>query len=187
MRLLYGIAVFLPLLLTAPAQAEFYKYTDQNGNIRFTDDITRVPRNQRQQLKIYEESKSTAQASAPAESTEPSPPATAEATAPSAGDVDENQLRAMHETLERKKSALAEQYRALTEVRKDLENRRGEIRTREEAERYQQSVRRFNARNDAYQQKRKAFDEEVESYGRLNSRFAETNPPEKAMPSQTTP
>ncbi|GEM_PF-6232432 len=30
MRLLYCLAVLLPLLMTAPAEAEFYKYTDKN-------------------------------------------------------------------------------------------------------------------------------------------------------------
>jgi predicted RNase H-like nuclease (RuvC/YqgF family) len=173
--------------MTNPAEAEFYKYTDQNGNIRFTDDITIVPREQRQQLKVYEESKPAGQITAPAVSKEASPEAVPETEAPLVGDVDEDQLRAMHEALERKKSALADQYQALTEARRALESRRDEIRTKEAAEQYQENVRRFNERNDAFEQKRKAFDEEVKSYGRLNARFAETQQPEKALPQQTTP
>ena len=31
---------------------------DENGNIRFTDDITMIPREQREKLKVYEEVKS---------------------------------------------------------------------------------------------------------------------------------
>ena len=187
MRLLYCLAVLLPLLMTAPAEAEFYKYTDENGNIRFTDDITLVPREQRQNLKIYETSEPAGQNAAPTETEEPPFSPVPEAEAQAVGDVDEERLRAIHEALERKKTALAEQHRVLAEERGALESRSGEIRTQEEAEQYEENVRRFNERNAAYEQKRKAFDEEVKSYGRLNARFAETAQPEKGLPQQTTP
>ena len=46
------------LLFSASASAEFYKYTDEDGNIRFTDDINLVPEEQRSKIRSYVESES---------------------------------------------------------------------------------------------------------------------------------
>ena len=51
-----NIPIFIIIvLLSAPASAQFYKYIDEDGNIRFTDDINQVPENQRATVKSYEE------------------------------------------------------------------------------------------------------------------------------------
>ena len=55
MRLI-NIPIFIIIvLLSAPASAQFYKYIDEDGNIRFTDDINQVPKQQRTTVKSYEE------------------------------------------------------------------------------------------------------------------------------------
>ena len=50
-RLLYCglIVVFFPYT----ASAEFYKYKDKNGHLIFTDDVSRVPVNQRDEVTIF--------------------------------------------------------------------------------------------------------------------------------------
>ena len=44
------------LLLSVPAFGEFYKYVGPDGRIRFTDDYSKVPMEQRQSLKEYKDS-----------------------------------------------------------------------------------------------------------------------------------
>ena len=39
------------LLFSAGAGAEIYKYTDEEGNLRFTDDINQVPEAQRTNIR----------------------------------------------------------------------------------------------------------------------------------------
>lgn len=83
MRTGLGIILIAAMLAVPPASAEFYRYVDENGNIRFTDDITMVPREQREKLREYQDaingSEDTPEASqaapaAPAEKTpEPDP------------------------------------------------------------------------------------------------------------------
>ena len=51
------VAVMFVLVAT-PAFCEYYQYTDQNGVLRFTDNIAGVPPDQRPDVKIYESVKS---------------------------------------------------------------------------------------------------------------------------------
>ncbi|MGB5983923.1 MAG: DUF4124 domain-containing protein [Desulfobacterales bacterium] len=43
------------ILLCGSAAAQIYKYVDPGGALRFTDDITQVPEDQREQITTYEE------------------------------------------------------------------------------------------------------------------------------------
>ena len=47
--------VLITMLFAVTASAEYYRYRDQNGNIVYTDDITRVPRDQQAALQKYRE------------------------------------------------------------------------------------------------------------------------------------
>jgi hypothetical protein len=51
---LFFIGSHTPLQL-APAQVAFYKYVDKNGNIHFTDKLYSIPKEYRNQIKIYKE------------------------------------------------------------------------------------------------------------------------------------
>lgn len=53
--LLAGILV----LLTSPVWGEYYQYTDENGVLRYTDNIAAIPPDQRPKVKIYESVKSS--------------------------------------------------------------------------------------------------------------------------------
>ena len=44
------------LMFSVSASAEFYKYVDDEGNVRFTDDINQVPEAQRAKIRSYIES-----------------------------------------------------------------------------------------------------------------------------------
>ncbi len=60
-RMTSGIKISLILFLffiPALCYAEFYKYTDEKGSVVFTDDISKVPANQRPGVKVLKEPKS---------------------------------------------------------------------------------------------------------------------------------
>ncbi len=56
MRLLYALLFLICMLLPSSVLAEYYQYRDQNGVLRFTDNLADVPEDQRQQIKSYTES-----------------------------------------------------------------------------------------------------------------------------------
>jgi glutaredoxin len=45
------LAAFVLLLLAGPASADFYQYTDGKGELHFVDDIAKVPKKYRKQVK----------------------------------------------------------------------------------------------------------------------------------------
>ena len=49
------ILMTLISMISIPACAEFYKYRDANGVLRFTDNLMDVPEDQRENLKSYTE------------------------------------------------------------------------------------------------------------------------------------
>ncbi len=56
MRRLYALLFLICMLLPSSVLAEYYQYRDQNGVLRFTDNLADVPEDQRQQIESYTES-----------------------------------------------------------------------------------------------------------------------------------
>ena len=56
MSLLYALLFLICMLLPSSVLAEYYQYRDQNGVLRFTDNLADVPEDQRQQIMSYTES-----------------------------------------------------------------------------------------------------------------------------------
>ena len=56
MRLLYALLFLICMLLPSSVLAEYYQYRDQNGVLRFTDNLADVPEDHRQQIESYTES-----------------------------------------------------------------------------------------------------------------------------------
>ncbi len=56
MRLLYTLLFLICMLLPSSVLAEYYQYRDQNGVLRFTDNLADVPEDQREQIERYTES-----------------------------------------------------------------------------------------------------------------------------------
>ena len=53
MKWAFFMVLLIGLAVAAPASAQFYKYLDKQGNVRFTDDINQVPENQRSHIHSY--------------------------------------------------------------------------------------------------------------------------------------
>ena len=56
MKGLTGAILIAAMVFAGPAFAQFYKYLDKQGVVRFTDDINQVPQDQRVAARSYSES-----------------------------------------------------------------------------------------------------------------------------------
>ena len=169
--------VMATVLAPAPAAAEFYRYRDQNGTVRFTDNLTEVPPEQRADLKTYREVVSSPPTTAFPE-TDPSGQAPEPAATVSA-EADEER-RAAEETaarLRQRQEALIQEYEALQKERAALAKRDGQRVNNAQQARYAEAVEALNAKIRDYQQRREAYERDVQAH---NARMARQAAPETA-------
>jgi uncharacterized coiled-coil protein SlyX len=145
--------LILPLILClcGPASADFYKYTDKDGIERFTDDISKVPEDQRPDITSYEESK-----------TAPKPVPAPEKTLVTTGG--NTPSSAEQKEILRKNDALNKEYEALMEEGRRLEEERTKATQKKEIEAYNRKVAEHNRKTEQWEQKRKAFNKELDAY-----------------------
>jgi hypothetical protein len=139
------------LALPALASAEIYKYRDQNGILRFTDNLTEVPLAQRENVDEYQEIKTREDVAQPE-------PDRATGQDPHAAE----------KALLDEKGALDMEYNQLVEMRKSLEAA-PQAGTPEEIAAYENKVRDYNTRLQIYEVKQKAFREKVEEYNKASA------------------
>jgi len=157
-----GLILMAVVLLAASASAQFYKYRDPDGNIVFTDDITRVPRDQQPAVEKYKDY------DAPTPQSQPESPPRVEATSPAA-DNRENDQKAAEPTDERTrdfdaiKKELELEYQALTKEKAALDGKKN-FKNKKAADEYNRRVSELNERIDSYERKKRAFNAEVEKY-----------------------
>lgn len=58
MRFVILLCIPLCVIFSFSASAEYYKYVDKNGVTRYTDDLSQVPKQKREELKKFKEIKS---------------------------------------------------------------------------------------------------------------------------------
>jgi chromosome segregation ATPase len=149
-RIIMIIALIL-LAMTLPASAEFYRFTDRHGNIIFTDDLSKVPPEQREQVKAYHESKYRPPK-------EPDPKVDQDKATDNAGeDKEYTRLRQQEEALKTERNALQTE-------RDRLNQEKIEAVTPEQIKEHNRSIVDFNARIQAYEEKRDAYAAEVQKY-----------------------
>lgn len=164
------LIVPLILCLCGPVSAEFYKYTDQDGNIRFTDDLSQVPKDQRTTVTSYDESESAQQTAAPVGKKKDGQQPLEQKQ--EAG----NSLDAQGKQIQSKKDELDKQYQALMQEKARLEAEKEKPKSTDETVQLNQKISELNKNISQYDQKRKALNVEIEAY---NARVAAKNKEKK--------
>jgi hypothetical protein len=146
------IATMLLILLVLPvlASAEIYKYRDQNGVLRFTDNLAEVPIAQRENIQQYQEVKTRAE--------------TVEQT-PADGSEKEavQDAQTAEKALTDEKGVLDQEYSQLMALRSSIEAA-PQPGTPEETAAHKKKIQDYNIQLNIYEVKVKAFREKLEAY-----------------------
>ncbi len=158
-------------LFATVAAAEYYQYTDENGNLRFTDDMTQIPESRREAVEKFASEKSSMM------ETEDNPlsdtPESPERTAAQETEVtQETNIDTGISTFEERAEELNRIQAQLNQVRADLEKEQavleaqapGKNATNNEKIAYSAKVDALNARIDRYGKELKAFEEKVNAF-----------------------
>lgn len=144
-RICCGLLLCL-LMAPAPAGAEFYRYRDAQGTIRFTDNIAEVPPDQRPRVRRYEGA-----------TTEQAPGA----DAPDGGDpsaVDFEDLQAARLQLNETKAELDREFGELMRDKESLSQERAQVTSAEEAEAVKAKILELNRRITDYERRRQEYE-----------------------------
>ena len=165
---LINIPIFIIIvLLSAPASAQFYKYVDEDGNIRFTDDINQVPAQQRATVKSYEEAVSDTDVEKEADQSDSEASTNAQQKTAAAGaavDIDLKDLDAAYDQLKALRQEIDKDYKDLLVEKETLAKDKAEAKTREQVLEYNEKVKQFNERAKVHQQKSKKYEAQVDAY-----------------------
>ena len=146
--------VLMGMLLTAaPLFAQIYKYTDETGQARWTDDFTQVPVNQRQAIKQFEE-------------IEGDDPQVAERpdTIPANETQQAGDSEVTRDALLKEKAELENQYQHLQEERQQIEKLKSEAGGTASQKELNTRISDFNAKTDKYETQRKALSDKVNRF-----------------------
>ena len=157
--------LIIAIVLAAPVCAEIYKYIDENGQKRWTDDLSQVPKEQRTSAHRFESIEETP-ADAVAEQTgkaQPEAPLETEAEVP---DIDEPSETAglSRETLEKEKADLDTQYQQLLEERKQIEQIKTEAVSFSARAELNGRISAYNSKTEQYETQLNAFNEKINAY-----------------------
>ena len=182
MKGLTGAILIAAMVFAGPAFAQFYKYMNKQGDVRFTDDINQVPRDQRAAAQSYHESQAGAK-SAAAESSAvkeekpaaPSPPTASAAAGPEGVDP----IEGTRTRLEALKKEVEAEYQLLVKEQDRLAKEKGAQKNREETNTYNKGVEAFNQRAEIFEKKNNDLRKLIEGY---NASVAEANAKSAAVP-----
>jgi hypothetical protein len=153
--------ILILALLWAPglAGAEFYKYRDANGVLRFTDDISEVPADQRAKLEEYQSVVTPEPAASGSDD---------QAAEKGTSDRSRGELSAAAKRLEAERAALEKEYQTIVEEDRRIKAAAGDKDNPVDPEAYneqlkalQQKINAYDVRRQAFQEKAAAFDAEL--------------------------
>lgn len=157
MKMRFCLLVWLFLVIALPhAEADFYRYVDEHGNVLYTDDLSKVPVEQRDKAQSYEDSQS------------PAPPAVKETKtdesqndlSPAVGGSLENE----RQSIQAREKALNDEYNSLMKERTALDQEKQDAVTPDQIKAYNQKIVEFNARIQAYEEKRAVYADQVAAF-----------------------
>ena len=164
MKYLKILIIILFLLFSVNVSAEFYKYVDEDGNVRFTDDINMVPEAQRSNIRSYVESVSE---EAPEQEAALKNQGASEEQSnfpDLSEDEPEENLEDTRKRIDKMKAEIDQEYKALQEEKKRLDKERAEAKTNEQIEKYNNTVESYKKRTDAFIKKQEETNALIETY-----------------------
>lgn len=167
------------LLFSVNAAAEFYKYTDEDGNVRFTDDINQVPEAQRSKIHSYVESQS--EEVSDQETTQETPEKSEQqANVPDSpeNEAEEGSLEELKSRIDAIKEEVDQAYAALLKEKEQLTEDKKKVKTREQVESYNKRVEGYNIRGQEFIKKQKERDDLIDNY---NARIMKKNTKDKTQ------
>jgi len=166
--------VSLLMVATIPALGEYYQYTDQNGNIRFTDDLYEVPEDQRANMQTHEsvQTEKAVQSDSvfpPVDddtfSDSPSMTDTADKSEQSSAKTFEQELKLDAETLDQRQSDLSRTFKSLEAEKKAIEDQKPPKGASSRVMGpYVDKVEALNAKIEKYERQREEFDKKVRAF-----------------------
>lgn len=170
MKGLTGAILIVVMVFAGPASAEFYKYLNKQGEVRFTDDINQVPQDQRAAARSYPESQAGDTSAAGKSSADkeekpagPEPPAASAA----AGSEGEDPIEGTRARLDAQKKEVEAEYQALVKEKDRLAKQKEAPKTREEINAYNKAVEAFNQRAEGFEKKNTDLRKLAEGYNAL--------------------
>jgi len=154
---LEALVLTIILIMAAPTslRAEYYRYIDKTGVVRYTDNLLDVPEAQRSHMEKYIGSEDPTEDVIPVmESLEGEVEKKPEQMNPD----DSKQLE--FEYLSQQKGALDKEYTALMKEKNALTQNKEKVDIKD----YNEEVRQFNERIGAYEERRKAFQEAADAF-----------------------
>jgi hypothetical protein len=153
------------LLFSVSASAEFYKYTDEDGNIRFTDDINQVPQEQRSRIRSYVESQSVEVPEQ--EATQENPEKSEQqANFPDLSEdvAEESSPEELKSRIDEIKQEIDQEYAALLKEKEQLAKDKKQVKTRAQIESYNKRIESYNLRGQDFMKKQKERDALIDDY-----------------------
>ena len=156
-----GVLIFaLCLLASGPAWCEYYQYTDENGNLCFTDDKSMVPEDQLDDAKSYDSLNYTEK---PASMESKSRSGLSRQKAPEPRTWD-GKLQSDVNSLDEEKDQLDRTFQRLQKEKEALVNQSSEDMSPAERSAYKDRVHELNERIEAYDKKREEFQQKVDRF-----------------------
>ncbi len=151
------------LLLSVPAFGEFYKYVGPDGRIRFTDDYSKVPMEQRQSSKEYKDSAGEPSDQPVSEPKgEESLPALIKKQEGGSITATENELVETKNRLEGQRQELFLEHEALMKEKETLQSMSKT--TREEVQAFNEKALEFNVKIKDYEKRLEIHNQEAAAY-----------------------
>jgi len=154
------------LLFSVPVSAEIYKYIGKDGRVYYTDDFSKVPKEQRSAAKGYVgyERNDVGVPEIKNEPGEQRESKEAVEEKPEKERIRTGNLDADKNRLDKKQQEVDKEFKELTKEKNELDILKGKVKTRPETLDYNTRIQSVNEKIKNYSEKRKAFEAEAEAY-----------------------